>query len=315
MESNIETPLTEGEKWEAAEEAAISEESEELVDEVESEVADVDEAEPEDDVEVEADDEDEDEAEDEEEQEEEDPPAEAKEPVAWDGNPQTLPPELKPYVDNVVRGVNMKLQEVAQIRKELQAELERAKSQAQGPKEVANEQPPFPTDDDSPEEYNRKWAAINKYNAEQAARAVLAEREQSPDNSRLQQAAAFAEAQQRYIRLQSQPGYSDEIADKMVEIAQSDSSGYWNDQLQTSDQGTLALFELAKTQMTAASLQKTAEELKKTAASKATDETKRKAGAAKRQVSRPSGTRKSTPAENFKKMSLDELERLAREET
>lgn len=300
--------------WSEAEEAAVSEEEpaedepkEEVVEEPEAEEA---EAQPEDDQPTEE----AAEAGEEEEETPEDPGvlaalAEAVESGwnadEWDGNYQGLPDPVKqvlnPVYKNMERGLHMKFQEVADLKKEYVGKLEGLQKPPQ--EEQQAKEPPLPTDDMSAEEYNRAFEARQKWLFEQ----VLNDKVQRGELASGDVTAALETQQvqaERVNAVTSQPDYNDDIGMVMAKIAEDQ---YWYDQYHGSNEGALALYEYAKSIHTA-------ESTKQAAATKADAAIKRKNNAAKGSVSRPSSTRKSSPAKNFKEMTWDELEAAAIDE-
>jgi len=222
----------------------------------------------------------------------------SKEPSTWDGKPETMPEDLKPHYMNMLRGYNAKMEKVAALQKELQLKLDEASAPE---KEAVEERPPMPTSEDSDEVYNDKWAAINAWNAEQAVKKLQGE---SPGGE-LAEVKQALEAQRRYTKLTQTDGYTPDVESVMVQIAQE--NPYWQEQLQSSDDGTFALFQMAKQHVDS-------QVIKSSAAKQAEEKVKRKVAAGKRKSPRPGGTRKATPAENFADMGFDDLDRLALEQ-
>jgi len=214
-------------------------------------------------------------------------PVEEVEPLVaepWNGDPATLPEELKGTHLNMVRGVNKKLMEVAELRKDYEAKLEAINA----PKEeaVPDGPPELPAGDNvSTEEWNKAVDERQRWFAKDAARE---ERESQGKLTAEQDAVtqSHADAQARFESLQKAEGFTDEVAQGMAEVAEG--NPYWAEQLRTSDEGTNALFRLVKQDLED---QATKVNQKTEAADKAAEVIRAKASAGKRGVSRPAAAK------------------------
>ena len=242
-----------------------------------------------------SDEEDEDDAEADDEVEEEESAEETQEPVQWDGNPDTLPEQLKPAYTNMVRGYGMKMEEVAALRKELQAAIEAAKSgPAQGPQEDGP--PPAPTFDDNEETFNAKQAALTQWHVRKA---IEAEREKTGAGvdrvaalERKMAAEAIAAAR---AKEEAHPDHSPAVMDMVQKLV--DSNPMFYNQPET-EETIASIFELARDNV----------ELAK----RKTSSAQHKATAPKRAITRPGkgAVKKASPKEVFAK-GLDEAIDLA----
>jgi len=231
------------------------------------------------------------------------PETESEEPFEWDGNPETLPEPLQATHKEMVRGVNKKFQEVADLRRQAEETLALARQARPAQQSEADEgPPPFPTEDDTQEQYNAKWAAINEYNAKKAVEAAMAQNGGVMD-PQLQELKAGIDARNRLDLIASQPGFTDEIAQHMAAMADADPG---MERHIHSDEGAVMLFRLAKAEVENAVLKKTADDGKKAVAKAAEDDLRRKTSASSRATPRPAGanpggSRAATPAELYAK--------------
>ena len=202
------------------------------------------------------------------------------EPIAatpWDGDPATLPDELKQTHQAMVQGMNKKFTELADVRKEYETKLEALNA----PQDVEPEgPPPLPSGDVSAEDWNnaqdarQRWFAKDELRQEREAQGKITAEQDAVTQSQ-------SDAQARFDSLGKADGFTDEIAMAMAQVAQSDP--YWAEQLRTSDEGTNALFKIVKYELAAQ-----ASETNKVKAAAAADEViKAKHAAGKRSVSRP----------------------------
>jgi len=227
----------------------------------------------------------------------------------WDGNPQTVPENLKPYYEKVYdtmrKGVDVwmskKAQEWNSQRQQYEARLHELETSALEGKRAALEPklPPVPGPDASQEQIDAYYDARSKLAAFQQFK-ELQEAGLLPKQAAQQVPVVPDQAavDRRVQLIQSQPGFSEEIAVAMVEVSKQ--NPYWAEQLQR-DEGALALFQLVKTQAEAA-------QLKQAAAKANTAELQRKASAATRKVSKPKAApTKVSAARNWAEMSLDDV--------
>lgn len=281
-------------------------------DEFESEELSADEAsESEEDIDEVQDDEDELEASDEEDEVEEEAPS----VVEWNGNPDELPSDIvidgKKYdltktYKAMQAGFTKKMQEVAEARKRYeelsQQALQSVEAQRQKAMAAEDPRPTNPTSDMTEEQQERRWDDIQRWVARDEQRRLVKEGI-IPDPDRVKAQMAEQErqfaAQRRYNMLTSQPGYSEEVEQAMVQLAQNDE--YWAKQLED-DAGTLKFFEFVQEKLTAAQLRAQAAELENA-------KIKRAAGSTKRATPKPAAQKKASSnkaADNFASMGFDD---------
>ena len=140
------------------------------------------------------------------------------EPIAaqpWDGNPATLPDELKQTHAAMVQGMNKKFTELADMRKEYEAKLEALNA----PQDAEPQGPPaLPTDPNvSAEDWNAAQDARQKWFAQEAVR------EQAEAQGKIaadEQAVAQVEVdvKDRIERLTQDPDFTEEIANGMAQV-------------------------------------------------------------------------------------------------
>ncbi len=228
----------------------------------------------------------------------------------WDGNPETVPENLKPYFNKTYetmrKGVDVwmskKATEWDAKRQQYEARLAELEARAQVEQQKANapKPPVYPGENATEAQIEKYWEDKAKYAAyEQYQELVKSGALPDPVSARQSAAAEKAriEAMQIESFITSQPGYTDEIGTLMVQAAES--SPFWASQILDKN-GAVALFQLVKTQAEAAAY--------KDAAAKANSaELQRKAGAAKRKVSKPqASSKKVTPARNFADMAFED---------
>ena len=234
--------------------------------------------------------------------------AEADGPVEfeWDGNPETVPANLRPYYDKTYevmrKGVDVwmskKATEWQQQRQAYEQRLkdleDRAREQQQ--KAIEPPEPTEPGENATAQDWQKYTRDLARYEAWQ----IINDREQlnAPANLEYQRQLEYQqEAIRRSNMIESQPGYTDEVGNKMVELAKS--NPYWSSLINT-DEGLMALFDTVKTQVEAA-------KHKEAAAKASSAEIQHKANAAKRRVSKPkTAAKKVTPARNFAEMGFED---------
>jgi hypothetical protein len=238
--------------------------------------------------------------------------------VEWNGNPDELPSDIvidgKKYdltktYKAMQAGFTKKMQEVAEARKRYeelsQQALQSVEAQRQKAMAAEDPRPTNPTSDMTEEQQERRWDDIQRWVARDEQRRLVKEGI-IPDPDRVKAQMAEQErqfaAQRRYNMLTSQPGYSEEVEQAMVQLAQNDE--YWAKQLED-DAGTLKFFEFVQEKLTAAQLRAKAAELENA-------KIKRSASASKRSTPKPSSQKKATsskPSERFAELAFeDQLE-------
>ena len=238
--------------------------------------------------------------------EDEEPADEAEDEEAdfsWDGNPETVPEELKPYFDHIYGTMrkgwdkwsskkanewNLKRQEYESRIAELELARQKAERAASAPP-----RPVRPGEGATAEDWEKYDEALIDY------RIYQQELKRSPDPAPEQvQQQRQAELLRRGQYIEAMPGYNEEIGNKMVELAESDPD--WSTLFQQSDQGAAKLFQFAKTQVEA-------EAYKKAAAKAEQDSVRNKAKAAKRAVRKPSApSKKTAPVRDYASMTFEE---------
>jgi hypothetical protein len=220
----------------------------------------------------------------------------------WDGNPDHVPAELRPYYDKMYetmrKGVDMWMSKRASEQHAEKQEMQRriAEMESQLRDFNAPKEPTRPGQDATQDDWDRyyddraRWIAAQEHEKFMQSRGY-------PDPGQMQVLAAQQEAIRRANMIEAQPGYTDEIGLEMVRVAES--NPYWAQQINT-DEGLRALFDVVKQQKEAAAY--------KDAAAKANSaEIQRKASAVKRKVSKPKASSKpATPSRNFAEMGFEE---------
>ncbi len=223
-----------------------------------------------------------------------------QETQTWDGNPDNIPDEHRPYYDHWVglanKGLQKRLRQMAATEKEYkdatfryeQAMVDmRGNPEGASPKE--NGPPTPPTGENLTQE---DWAKHEAKVAEYHDNRLNAETRQS--------VAAIKERQDMSDRLQmiaAQDGATEDVMFRMRDMAEADVK--YQDMFQ-SDEGALHFFEQAKlaVEREAFEAEKKSNDTKLAKAAEA--DAKRKAGAAKRATPRPGGTKAaSAPEEVF----------------
>ena len=221
----------------------------------------------------------------------------------WDGNPDTVPDELKPYFkktyDTMRKGVDVwmskKASEWDAKRKQYEARLTELETSrlVEQQKASAPKPPVRPGENATEAEVEKYWDDKAKYAAYEQYRGLI-ESGAIPDPVSARQSALHAQQQEMATRIEravtAQPGYTDVLGEKMIEVAQS--HPFWASQV-LDENGAVELFNYVKTQTEAAAL-------KEAAAKASTAELQRKVSAAKRKVSKPqAATKKVSPAHTF----------------
>lgn len=214
---------------------------------------------------------------------------EESEPVKWDGNPESLPPELQSIHKDMVRGMNQKFQGLADERKKLEAERSKyeTKLESLGKQAKSEADPPPSLDNSSEDAYNRSIQDLIAWNVRQQTQKQQDDASQSvmevmEKQKRMEQNQAAADWDRRCQMIEKSDGYTDVIGQQMVQLAQE--HPLWSNAPQT-DEGMKTLFEHVRAQSAA------------TAAGVA--ETQRKSTASQRTVDRPAGrgkTKKAAPS-------------------
>ena len=249
--------------------------------------------------------------------EEEEPVDDSPSVVQWSGNPDELPPaveyegkvyDLAQTYKAMQAGWTKKTQELAEHRKQYEAATRQYQEMIQAQKQQAaakeDPRPANPTEAMSPEEQEKRWDDINRWIARDENRRMI-ETGVIPDPTIVKQQIEVQKKQADLIgrlnMIASQDGYSEAVDRRMVEIVESDDSGYWAAQFEK-DQGALALFQLAKNQLAA-------EEYKNKAVAAENAKIKRKAKAAQGATPKPAAQNKRSedkPADNFANMGFSE---------
>ncbi len=238
----------------------------------------------------------------------------------WDGDPDKLPPEivyegnkydLKKVFRTMQAGYTKRMQEVAEQRRHYEQAAAQAmqllESRQREQAAASDPRPANPTDTMSDDEYNRRVDEIQQWNARQAYRAMV-EKGDVPDPQRVmrqtQEYELVAEANRRAAMVSSLDGYTDQIGNRMVEMAEADPAVA---SMMTTDAGIKAVFRQAKLEAENAAL-------KAAAARKHEASVRRKARAPRNAVSRSTSSPAKSAADNFKKWGFAEAEAAALEE-
>jgi uncharacterized protein YdcH (DUF465 family) len=310
---------TEGEMWEAAEEQALTESENEAEEGYEPPEPVI--------IEPGSDDESEEDAEellaedgdeqpeasmDAEEEPEETQKAETWTAEQWDGNPDSLPDDIKKVFEPVhrvmERGMHKKFQELAALRKEYEDKLARLPGDpAPAPAAQSDAPPPVPTAEMTQEEQNAAWDARDAYFARKAVEEQV---KLSGPPEEVQEVVEMRRAEKRLNGMRERLGYDPDVEVAMRQLTQA--HPYYG-RLFEDDEGMDVLFHTAKTALENAKLQEVATSKKQVAAQDAEAKIKKKASAAKGAVSRPGNPRNSTPADNYANWGFEEAERAALE--
>lgn len=235
----------------------------------------------------------------------------------WDGNPDTVPDELKPYFkktyDTMRKGVDVwmskKASEWDAKRKQYEARLTELETSrlVEQQKASAPKPPVRPGENATEAEVEKYWDDKAKYAAYEQYRGLI-ESGAIPDPVAARQSALHAQQQEMATRIEravtAQPGYTDVLGEKMIEVAQS--HPFWASQV-LDENGAVELFNYVKTQTEAAAY-------KEAAAKAKSAELQRKVGSATRKVSKPKArSAPSTPARNFAGTLDEVLEQIGEE--
>lgn len=230
-------------------------------------------------------------------------------PASWDGNIATLPESHRKLIDPIYktmeRGMHKKFQEIASLKKEYEAKLESLHSDPTPKAKQAEVVPPIPTADLPSEVQERMWNERDLY----FARKAIEEQASKLADPRVNELMAERETAQRVQMVQNMDGFRPEVGVAMAQIAQS--HPYYQSLMDT-DEGMVVLFHTAKTALENAELKQAQAQVQQSAAKKADAVIKKKASAAKGAVSRSSGTRTSTAADNFAR-TFEDAEKAALE--
>ena len=239
--------------------------------------------------------------------------------MKWDGNPETIPAEWKPGWDRamamVSKGVNKRLREIAEKEKQLDAVIlqYRQATAPQAPQQAAADNDPMPQ---KPAESasDEVWESYYDARAEWKARQVLkqeiaAGRIVTADKHH--EVADHMARQERLGLIARQDGCTDAVMYRMAQMAEANPvlAG-----MLESDDGSLALFQLARRDVEMEQAVGATQAQQAEAAKKAAEEAKRKAGAGKAALPRPGGATKASPVDEVfqaKKDRMDASERLA----
>ncbi len=235
--------------------------------------------------------------------------------MTWDGKPDSMPPEFKAHIDAAVteavkkresemsRGVDKLLREKAAVEQRLQAFEAHYQQQQAAPQQQAGP-PKRPADTATQDEWDgyydqqQKWVTKQTISEMIQTGALLTPEMVRPIQQQVTQASAQAEQIGRLQYIARLPGCSDEIMQRMADIATKDENLYG---LMSSDKGAESVFNIAKAQL---------EYEAKLAGvgAKAEEQARRGATAGNNAVSRPGGVRKegervARPKESFRSVS------------
>lgn len=226
-------------------------------------------------------------------------------------SPDSLPPDLRAQYDrkmeDIDKGLNKRLRAIAEKEKQLEAAMfqyQQAFMQMQNQQSVPQQQSLQKPELPGPDATARDWQEYEDRNREYVASQVVDQLRQSGQLADPQQMKVIQqqqEMQQRYYMLVNQPGATDEVMGKMKELAESDERYL---AMYDKDDTAVQLFNLAKAQVEREALLKENEELKAKASGAATEEAKRKAGAAKRSTPRPGGAKAVEKKSDFNPKSF-----------
>lgn len=234
-------------------------------------------------------------------------------PAQWDGRSETLPDDVRPYVENIrktmERGLHGKFQELASLRKEYESKLESLQSaKTPTPGQNPNDVPPPPPTSDMT--YEEQVEAQNKRDEWFMRREVERKFSELPQFQQVNQMAMQQQAADRTNLVRSQPGFTPEVGAAMAQIAESHPAYA---RLLDTDESALVLFQMAKIAVDNATLRSGTDKAKQVAATEAGAVVKKKASAGQNAISRAGGTRKATAADNFAKWGFADAEKAALE--
>jgi hypothetical protein len=229
-------------------------------------------------------------------------------PANWDGNMSSLPESHRKLVDPIYktmeRGMHAKFQELASLKKEYEAKLEKLHSDPTPKAKQAEVVPPIPTADLPSEVQEQMWNERDRYFARKAIE------EMAPKaDPRVNELLVERETAQRVQMVQSMEGYTPSVGQAMAQIAQS--HPYYQSMLD-SEEGMTVLFHTAKTALENLELKQATAGVQQAKATKAEAVIKKKASAGNGAVSRSSGTRKAAVSNVAR--SFEDANRLALEE-
>lgn len=191
------------------------------------------------------------------------------------------------------------------LRQSRELEELRAKVAEQEKPSDADNGPPLPSDQDSPEEYVKKWDARVKWQSEQA---VLKHR---GDTSEVDQLVAQNKLQARVNLVRGMDGYDADVEATLIALADEDDSGLY-DQLMETDAGAKKFFEIGKK---ITDLQKSGSKASDEALAKAKaadDETIRKSKAGSQAAAPPQTSAPITSKVDYSDKTLKERWELAK---
>lgn len=234
-------------------------------------------------------------------------------PDQWDGKNESLPEDVRPYVENIrktmERGLHGKFQELASLRKEYESKLESLQSaKTPTPGQNSNDVPPPPPTSDMT--YEEQVEAQNKRDEWFMRREVERKFSELPQFQQVNQMAMQQQAADRTNLVRSQPGFTPEVGAAMAQIAESHPAYA---RLLDTDESALVLFQMAKIAVDNATLRSGTDKAKQVAATEAGAVVKKKASAGQNAISRAGGTRKATAADNFAKWGFADAEKAALE--
>jgi len=231
----------------------------------------------------------------------------------WNGDPDTVPAELKAGYDRMVeigrKGIGKLVRQLNEQKSALErerSELTLAIANMNKPKVSDDAPPELPTGDVPDAEWNaavekRQQWLINKTIQDKINSGEIVTADQ------YQGVQQHFVAQQRIGLVQQQPEWSPEVGVRMADLVEQTPT------LQTlmdTDNGAVDLYKIALKDLKAEKLAEDNKQLSGLAAQKQADIAKRKAGAAGRAVSRPGSTKaETTPADTYRKKvfrSVDE---------
>jgi len=237
------------------------------------------------------------------------PPVEeevAESKPAWDGNPETLPEELKPTLSAMQKGFHAKMRAVdAELKRtqELSAKLT-LKLSGEGQAEAEEGPPPLPTGDDiTQEQWNAAVTKQNQWYGEQNRKALLEELKSSGQFApaeRVQQLEAQTAVATLQSELMALPGFTDQHALMMKESLET--NPFW--QRAYAEMPREAAFELADRVMQKAQSSQT----QRAQAQKAEAKTKKQMAASKQATPRITNA-SGAPEDVFRRTFADEDEK------
>lgn len=242
---------------------------------------------------------------------------EAVAPVMWDGNPDNVPDELRPGFDHMMslmnKGVNKKLRELADERKQvemlgLQYQQMLMQMQQQGAQGNQSRSPSGPPEMPGPDATDADWKAYDQANREYLKNDIMNELRSSgalPDPKQFEVMRQQQDIQRRTNWVMNQDGVNDDIVYELSEMIQSEPE--FQGALDT-DQTTMYAYKVAVERWKAKQVAKENEELKKKASESVAAQAKRKAGAAKRATPRSGGRSAEKPEEKFSREAFPTFE-------